>query len=102
MRLLIALALLLAGCAGVTESLNRINGTAPETGDCRVDIIDRETGQVYRSTPVRGPFSIGFGQGANQPRRVDIRAYCDGKMTKELRRIEMGSIGTTELGSIRP
>jgi hypothetical protein len=33
---------------------------------------------------------------------VDIRAVCNGKVTKELTRVTPGSLGMTDLGSIGP
>ncbi len=94
--------LLLAACGSVTEPYNRIVGYAPENGDCRIDIVDRETGKVVHSEPVSGKFSAGFGLDKDSPRRVDIRAICGGRVTKELRRVTPGSIGRTDLGSIGP
>jgi hypothetical protein len=94
--------LLLAACGSVTEPYNRIVGYAPDEGDCRIDIVDRETGKVVHSEPVRGKFSAGFGLDKDSPRRVDVLAVCGGKVTKELRRVTPGSIGRTDLGAIGP
>jgi len=92
----------LAACGSVTEPYNRIVGYAPDEGDCRIDIVDRETGKVVHSEPVRGKFSAGFGLDKDSPRRVDVLAVCGGKVTKELRRVTPGSIGRTDLGAIGP
>jgi len=93
---------LFAACGSVTEPYNRIVGYAPENGDCRIDIVDRETRKVVHSEPVRGRFSAGFGLDRDSPRRVDILAVCGGKVTKEFRRVTPGSIGRTDLGAIGP
>jgi len=97
-----AAALVLAACGSMTDPYNRIVGYAPDDGNCRIDIVDRETGKVVHSEPVRGKFSAGFGLDKDSPRRVDILAVCGGKVTKELRRVTPGSIGRTDLGSIGP
>lgn len=98
--LLVAAAL--AGCAGVTDPLNRITGYAPEDGSCRIDVVDRQTGSVVHSEQVRGKFSAGFGLNEDYPRKVDILAVCGGRVTKEFRNIVAGSIGRTDLGAIGP
>ena len=98
----LAAVLLLAACGSVTEPYNRIVGYAPENSDCRIDIVDRETGMVVHSEPVSGKFSAGYGLNKDSPRRVDVLAVCGGKVTKELRRVTPGSIGKTDLGSIGP
>ena len=94
--------LLLAACGGATNPYNRIAGYAPADGDCRIDIVDRETQKVVHSEPVRGNFSASYGLDENSPRRVDIQAVCGGKVTRELRRVTPGSLGTTDLGAIGP
>jgi hypothetical protein len=96
------LVLFLAGCAGITEPYNRITGFAPEDGSCRVDILDRDTQKVIHSEQVRGKFSVGFGLNKDSPRRVDILAVCNDRITKELRRVTPGSLGMTDLGAIGP
>ena len=99
---LIPVLLLLAACGGVTEPYDRITGYAPPDGDCRIDILDRETGKVVHSEPVRGKFSAGYGLDKDSPRRVDVLAVCGGKVTKALRRVTPGSIGMTDIGAIAP
>ena len=94
--------LLLTACAGVTENYNRITGFAPEDGSCRLDIVDRETQKVVHSEKVSGKFSAGFGLNKDSPRRVDILAVCNGKVTKTLSRVTPGSLGMTDMGAIEP
>jgi hypothetical protein len=99
--LLPALAVL-AACGSMTEPYNRIIGYAPEDGECRIDIVDRETQKVVHSEPVRGKFSAGYGLDKDSPKRVDVLAICGGKVTKALRRVTPGSLGVTDLGSVGP
>lgn len=103
MRTILSVSLFaLAGCGGVTENYNRIHGFAPEDGSCRIDIVDRDNGKVIHTEQVKGKFSAGFGLSEDSPRRVDIRAVCNGKVTKELTRVTPGSLGRTDLGAIGP
>ena len=97
-----ALAMILAGCAGTRDSLNRIKGTAPEDGSCSVVVLEAGTASVLSTQQVRGEFSVGIGLGDANPRKVDVAGVCNGKTVKMLRNIVPGSIGTTELGVVTP
>ena len=95
-------ALVLAGCAGIRDSLDRIKGVAPEDGSCSVVVYEGATSNVLSTQVVRGRFSVGFGLGDAYPRKVDIAGVCNGKTTRLFRHVVPGSIGVTELGNIAP
>lgn len=95
-------AMVLAGCAGALDSLDQIRGVAPDDGSCSIVILEAGTTRVLSSQSVRGRFSVGFGLGDDNPRKVDITGVCDGKTVKFFGGIVPGSIGVTELGTVAP
>lgn len=102
MKAAAAAAMVLAGCAGIRDSLDRIKGVAPEDGSCSVVVYEGATSNVLSTQAVRGRFSVGFGLGDAYPRKVDIAGVCNGKTTRIFRHVVPGSIGVTELGNIAP
>jgi hypothetical protein len=101
-RAIAAAALVLAGCAGVRDSLDQIRGVAPEDGSCSVVVYDSDTARMLSSQAVSGRFAVGFGLGDEHPRKVDVAGVCNGRTTKTFRRLVPGSIGRTEMGNIAP
>ena len=94
--------MILAGCAGVRDSLDQIRGVAPDDGSCSIVILEAGTSRVLSSQSVRGRFSVGFGLGDEYPRKVDITGVCNGKTVKFFGGIVPGSIGVTDLGTVAP
>lgn len=99
---IVAVSLILAGCAELRDNLDKIRGVAPEDGSCSVVVLEAGTSRVLSSQSVRGRFSVGFGLGDEYPRKVDVTGVCDGKTVKFFGGIVPGSIGVTELGTVAP
>ena len=97
-----AAVLVLAGCAGTLDSLNRIRGVAPEDGSCSVVVYEGGTPNVLSTQEVRGRFSVGFGLGDDYQRKVDVAGVCSGKTTRFFGHVVPGSVGVTEIGNIAP
>jgi hypothetical protein len=101
-RSVAAAAMILAGCAGMRDSLDQIRGVAPDDGSCSIVILEAGTSRVLSSQSVHGRFSVGLGLGDEYPRKVDITGVCNGKTVKFFGGIVPGSIGVTELGTVAP
>ena len=71
-RSCVAAAMILAGCAGVRDSLDKIRGVALDDGSCSIVILEAGTSRVLSSQSVRGRFSVGFGLGDENARNGGV------------------------------
>jgi hypothetical protein len=98
----VVLGALLTACIGTADSLHQVEGVAPESGICRVAVLEAGTSRVLRAEDVRGNFSVSYWLGGPFSPEVDIMATCNGKSVRQLKGIAPRMTGVTSLGTLAP
>ena len=84
------------------DSLHSVIGIAATNRACEVKVLETGTSREITKEPVQGKFSISYLASGPFPAKVDISAYCDGTMVKELKAIAPRDRGAVDLGILPP
>ena len=99
---LVAYLVPLAGCVGTVDSMHRVDGTAPTTGDCEIVVNVAGTTDTLVRESVNGTFSVVYLAAGLVPPDVDVVASCNGVTLRNLKAVPARSSKIVQLGILAP